>query len=93
MGYRLRAAKLDVELTSIRVTVETDSELAGLLLPDAAAPPGYTEVRYHVEIESPAPADDVRRVIEEGDRLSPMLDVFTRTNTIHRTMSIRPVGG
>lgn len=92
MGYRLRAAKHDVELTFIRVTVETDSELAGLLLPDAAAPPGYTEVRYHVEVESPAPADDVRRVIEEGDRLSPMLDVFTRTNTIHRTVSIRPVG-
>ncbi len=93
MGYRLRAAKHGVELTSIRVTVETDSELAGLLLLAAMPPPGYTEVRYHVEVESPSPAADIRRLIEEGDRLSPMLDVFARTNTIHRTISIQPVGG
>ena len=32
MSYRLRAAKHGVELTSVRVTVEADSELAGMLL-------------------------------------------------------------
>ena len=32
MTYRLRAARAGVELTSVRVTVETDSELAGMLL-------------------------------------------------------------
>ena len=31
MGYRLRAAEHGVELTSVRVTVETDSELRGML--------------------------------------------------------------
>lgn len=92
MGYKLRAAKHGVELTSIRVTVEADSELAGMLVPDASAPPGYTELRYHVEVESPAPPADVQRVIEEGDRLSPLLDVFSRANAMRRTMSIRPVG-
>jgi uncharacterized OsmC-like protein len=89
MSYRLRAAKHGVELTSIRVTVEADSELAGMLSCDASAPPGYSEVRYHVEVESPAPPDDVRRVIDEGDQLSPLLDVFTRTTTMRRTTSIR----
>lgn len=92
MGYRLRAAKHGVELTSIRVTVETDSDLRGLLFLDADPPPGFTEVRYHVEVESPAPMADVQRVIEEGDRHSPMLDVFARTNTICRTVSIESVG-
>ncbi|MDP9463899.1 MAG: OsmC family protein, partial [Actinomycetota bacterium] len=93
MSYQLRAAKHGVALTSIRVTVEADSELAGMLLCDASAPPGYTELRYHVDVESPAPAADVLRVIDEGDQLSPLLDVFTRSNTIRRTTSIRPVGG
>lgn len=92
MGYQLRAAKHGVELISIRVTVEADSEIGGMLLCDTAAPPGYTELRYHVEVDSPAPRADVLRIIDEGDRLSPILDVFGRTITMRRTTSIRPVG-
>lgn len=92
MGYRLRAAKHGVELTSIRVTVETDSDLRGLLFLDAEAPPGFTGVRYHVEVESPDPTADVQRVLDEGDRQSPMLDAFARANTMRRTVSIESVG-
>lgn len=93
MSYVLRAAKHGVALTALRVTVEADSEIAGMLSCDATAPPGYTEIRYHVEIESPAPPDDVARVIDEGDRLSPLLDVFSRANTMRRTTSIRTSEG
>jgi uncharacterized OsmC-like protein len=90
MMYQLRAAKHGVELTSIRVLVETDSEIAGMLLRETASPPGYSEIRYQVDVESPAPRADVLRVIDEGDRLSPLLDVFMRTNSLQRTISIRP---
>jgi uncharacterized OsmC-like protein len=89
MSYRLRAAKHGIELTSIRVTVEADSEIAGMLSCDATAPPGFTEIRYHVEIESSATPAEVTRVVDEGDRLSPLLDVFTQANTVRRTTSIR----
>ena len=92
MSYVLRAAKHGIELTLLRVTVEADSEIAGMLSCDASAPPGYTEIRYHVEIESPAPPDEVARVIDEGDRLSPLIDVFGRANTMRRTTSIRSSG-
>ncbi len=92
MGYRLRAAKHGIELHSIRVTVDADSEVAGMLLCDTDAPPGYTELRYHVEIDSPAAPADVMRIIDEGDRLSPMLDVVARATTMRRTTSIRSVG-
>jgi uncharacterized OsmC-like protein len=88
MTYRLRAAKHGIELTSVRVTVETDAAVAGMLLLDATTPAGFTGVRYHVEIESPAAAADVLDVLDEGDRLSPLLDVFTRANAVRRTVSI-----
>jgi len=91
MSYRLRAAKHGIELRSIRVTVEADSEIAGMLLLDASAPPGYTELRAHVEVDSPSPPDEVLRILDEGDRLSPLLDVFARTNVIRRTTTIRGV--
>jgi hypothetical protein len=63
-----------------------------MLLCDTASPPGYTEVRYHVDIESPASYHDVMQVIEEGDQLSPLLDVFSRANSVQRTTSIRSTG-
>ena len=90
MTYRLRAARHGVELTSCRVSVEADSELAGMLFEEASAPPGYTEVRYHVEIESPDDPERVMAILDEGDRLSPLLDVFARVNTMRRTTDIRP---
>lgn len=92
IGYKLRAAKHGVELTSVRVTVEADSEVAGMLDTDAPAPPGWTEFRYHVEVESPAPATEVERVLDEGDRLSPLLDALARSNLLRRTTSIRTGG-
>jgi uncharacterized OsmC-like protein len=89
MSYRLRAARSGIELTSVHVTVETDSAIAGMLSTDASAPPGYSEIRYHVEIESPAGTDVVLRIIDEGDRLSPLLDAVTRATSAKRTTAIR----
>lgn len=93
MGYRLRAARRGVELTLVRVTVEADAELAGMLDADSPAPPGWTEFRYHVEVASPAPANEVQRVLDDGDRLSPLLDALARSNRMRRTTEIRAVGG
>jgi uncharacterized OsmC-like protein len=88
MGYQLRAAERGIELTSVRVTVKTDSELGGMLRCDAPAPPGFTEIRYRVELESPARRSDLEQIIDLADRLSPVLDALTRANRVQRTVSI-----
>ena len=88
IGYRLRAARHGVALRSIRVVVETDSEVAGMLRTDSTARPGFGEVRYHVEIESDAPAEDVRAIVDEADRLSPILDAVGHPNHVSRSLSI-----
>jgi uncharacterized OsmC-like protein len=88
MGYQLRAAEHGIVLTSVRVTVEADSELGGMLRCDAAAPPGFTEIRYRVELESPAATSDLERIVDLADRLSPVLDALTRVNRVHRTIAI-----
>ncbi len=93
MGYVMRAARHGVELTAITVTVETDSEIAGMLLCDAEPPAGFRDVRCHVEIESPADENQVRRILDEADQLSPVLDVFDRVNPVHRTVRINASEG
>lgn len=88
MGYRLRAAELGVELTDIRVTVESESQLGGMLDADSGAPPGFSSLRYRVEIVSPAPEEVVERIVDAGDRVSPVLDMLTRAHAVERAVSI-----
>ncbi len=82
MGYVMRAAVLGVPVTSLRVEVEADFDIQGMLVLDAEAPPGYTEIRVHVEIESSAAEADIRQVLDEGARLDPYLDVFSRAQSV-----------
>lgn len=93
IGYMMRAAILDVEITSLRIEVEADFDNRGSLILGADAPPGYTDIRIHVDVESPAPEHRIRQVLDEGDQLSPYLDVFSRAQSITRTDAIRLAKG
>jgi hypothetical protein len=83
MGYRLRAARRGVAVETVRVEVETDAAVAGMVDPDSTFPPGFIEIRYRVEIDGPTPAQ-IERLVREGDRLSPVLDIVTRANRVNR---------
>jgi uncharacterized OsmC-like protein len=87
MGYQLRAAERDIELSSVRVTVESDSDLRGLL-GDLGVSPGFTGLRYHVEIASPADPAAVAALVDAADRQSPVLTDVTRPVPVERTVSI-----
>ena len=88
MGYQMRAARLGVEMTSLSVEIEADFDVVGMLSTDSTARPGYSEVRYHVSVESSAPEADILRVLDEGDALSPYRDVFSAQTPMKRTVSI-----
>jgi uncharacterized OsmC-like protein len=88
MGYRLRAARRCIPVRSIRVTVESDSEIDGMLRTTSTAPPGFTAIRYHVELDTSAPAEDIEAMVDEADQLSPILDAVGRANRLCRSLSI-----
>ena len=89
MGYQMRAARLGVDLASVSVEIEADFDVVGMLSMEAAVRPGYSEVRYHVRVESSAPEADILRVLDEGDILSPYRDVFSAETPMKRTVSIQ----
>jgi uncharacterized OsmC-like protein len=61
MNYANWAAKLDVPIEAIEVEVEGDYDVRGFY-GLAELPPGYSEVRYRVKIESDAPEEAIRKV-------------------------------
>jgi uncharacterized OsmC-like protein len=88
VGYAMWAARLGVPIDALEVQVEADYDSRGELGVADDVPPGYTQVRYIVSVESPAPEEDVRRVIDTADRYSPYRDVFARANDIRREVRI-----
>jgi uncharacterized OsmC-like protein len=87
MNYANWAAKLDVPIEAIEVEVEGDYDARGFY-GLAALPPGYSEVRYRVKIESDAPEDAVRKVLDSADEHCPWFDVFRRPQNLKRIVEL-----
>lgn len=88
IGYVTWAAYMDIPVDAIEVEVESDFDAAGQFgISDD--PPGFTKIRYTVEIESPAPEYRVKELIEKADKHSPVLDDFRRPIPIHREIKIK----
>jgi uncharacterized OsmC-like protein len=91
IGYVISAAMRDVPLVGVEVEVHADFDV-GAQYGLGDAPPGYTEVRYTVSIESSASEGDIMEVIEEAEGRSPYLDVFTRAQKLVRSVKISRPG-
>lgn len=88
MRYEMLAIERGISLTAVRVTVEEESDVRGLLFDDADTPPGPITLCYHVELESPADHDLIVALVDDGDRLSPVLDTLLRPQEVKRTVTI-----
>lgn len=71
------AAVRGVTLSSVEARIEGDIDLSGILgLPDAGRN-GYTQLRVHYTIAGDASADVLRRIVQQAQDRSAVLDVVT----------------
>lgn len=72
-----RAAVLGIPIENLEIEVESDFDARSMLYLDDGNP-GFEALRYRVFIESPAAEKEVRELVGEADRHSPVLDDFRR---------------
>lgn len=77
MGYMLGASRLDVPSDNLELEIQADSD-DGALFGTPDAPPGNTEVRYCVRVQSTASEEEIFKVLDAGDKHDPYPDIFTR---------------
>ena len=87
IGYMMRAAKFDVLIKSLQVEVHADYD-DGALFGTIDLPAGYLNVRYIVTIESDSPEERILNLLDEADKHSPYLDVFSRGQDCSRQVHI-----
>ena len=68
----MRAAKLGIALTTLEVTVESDSDLRGILGLDEKVSAGLNPMRTKVRISGGADAQALRALVEWADAHSPV---------------------
>jgi uncharacterized OsmC-like protein len=90
MGYRLWGARLDVAIDDVDVDVVCESDARGQLgIEDV--PIGWQRIIVDVRIASRAPDQDVRRVVETADRLSPLLaNLSPEIQRVHHLRVVHP---
>ena len=96
IDYALWAARMGIQLDTLEVEVQADYDVRGELGVEGEGGeelrPGYTEIRYVVTVESPAPEEKLLEWLDQGDRTSPYLDMFANGTTVRREVEIRRPG-
>jgi uncharacterized OsmC-like protein len=89
IGYMMRAAIMGIPVAGLEIEIQADFD-DGALFGTAAAdiPPGYLEIRYSVTVDSDAPEEAIMQMLDEADKHSPYLDVFSRAQTCRRQVNI-----
>ncbi len=88
IGYMMKAAQANIPIRALQVEVQADYDDGAMFGTRHDVPAGYTEVRYIVTVESDAPEDQVRQMLDDADLHSPYLDVFTRGQNCVRELHI-----
>lgn len=73
--YRLYADRLGIPLNSVSVHLDGDIDLSGFTAANEDIRPGFTAIRGSVDIDSPAPIEDLERLKATVDRHCPVLDI------------------
>jgi len=87
IGYSTWAAVLGVPIEHLEIDVETDVDARGQFGIDDIQP-GYPSIRYKVTIGSPAPEEEIMKVLDKADAHSPVLDDFKRPLPVEREVKI-----
>ena len=90
IGYAMWAARREVPIDALTVTVEADYDVRGELGVDDAVSPAYLAVRVKVDVVSPAPEADVEAMLEEAEDHSSWLKIFTDPIPVEVERSINP---
>ncbi len=88
IGYMMRAATKGIPIAGLEVEKQADYDDGALFGSASNVPPGYLEIRYTVTVDSPAPEEKIIQMLDEADRHSPYLDIFSRAQSCNRKVNI-----
>ena len=88
IGIKMWAARREIRVDQVLVTVETDTDARGILGLNDKVPPGFTATRVRIEVQSPAPPAEVEAIVAASLRFSPLIDALANPQFIETDFAV-----
>ncbi len=70
------ASKQRIEINDLQVIVEGDMDKEGMISRSSGIRTGVQDIRYQVIVDSPAPAEQIEKLVEQAEELCPVKDTL-----------------
>lgn len=81
-GVAAVAQHRDIQLNSVKATVEGDMDIAGILGIDSDVRNGFSGIKVHYEIDADATPDEIAAVVAQSQKRSAVYDVITNPTNV-----------
>lgn len=81
-GVAAVAQHRDIQLNSVRATLEGGMDLAGILGIDADVRNGFDGIKVHYEIDADATLDEIKALVAQSQKRSAVYDIVTNPTNV-----------
>ncbi|HET6501425.1 MAG TPA: OsmC family protein [Amycolatopsis sp.] len=81
-GVAAVAQQRQIQLRSVRATVEADMDLHGILGADPEVRNGFSGVRVNYEIDADASSEEIRALVAQSQKRSAVYDILTNPTNV-----------
>lgn len=90
--YAACAALMGISLNKVKVNVDGDMDIRGLLAMDDSIPAGYSKIGFETTIESDADEETLKKLVDMVEAHCPVMDTLVRSIPVNGTVSIKRDG-
>jgi uncharacterized OsmC-like protein len=81
-GVAAVAQHRDIQLNSVKATLEGGMDLAGILGIDADVRNGFEGIKVHYEIDADATLDEIKAIVAQSQKRSAVYDIVTNPTNV-----------
>jgi uncharacterized OsmC-like protein len=81
-GIAAVAQNREIQLRSVKATIEGDMDVQGILGGDPEVRNGFTDIRVTYDIDADATPEDIRALVAQSQKRSAVFDVVTNPTNV-----------
>ena len=81
-GIASVAQNRQIQLHSVKATIEGDHDILGILGADPEVRNGFTDIRVHYDIEADATPEEIRAIVAQSQKRSAVFDIITNPTNV-----------
>ena len=86
-GIASVAQNRQIQLRSVKATIEGDLDILGILGADPEVRNGFTDIRVHYDIDAEATPEEIRAIVAQSQKRSAVFDALTNPTNVTVTVN------